>query len=59
MFEDRTATMREAVQEYTYNVGRMKPESAWILSPFDTWHKNPFYRGPQIPHPETYWSEDD
>jgi hypothetical protein len=48
----RLATEREAVAEYALNVGRESIEDAWILSPFDTWERNPFYSGPAQPHPE-------
>lgn len=44
---------REAMREYAMNVGRDNPEAAWISTPFDTWEKNPFYRGEPQPHPET------
>lgn len=46
------ATMSQAVAEYVVNVGRERLNEAWILSPYDTWHKNPFYTGPEVPHPE-------
>ncbi len=49
---DRLATVSEAVTEYVFNAGRDRKDSAWILSPLDTWHKNPFYKGPPQPHPE-------
>ncbi len=46
------ATISEAVYEFTENVGRDNPDQAWILSNYDTWHSNPFYRGEPVPHPE-------
>lgn len=46
------ATMTEAVREYAFNVGSDRPDVAWILSPYDTWERNPFYVGPKQPHPE-------
>lgn len=46
------ATPQDAVREHTANVGRDHPEQAWILSPFDSWEKNPWYHGPQVRHPE-------
>lgn len=54
MWEDQPATIEDAVREYVYNVGRENKDRAWILSPFDSWHKNPFYTGPKVPHPEDY-----
>lgn len=50
--EDRLATPAEACREHAENVGRDHADVAWILSPFDTWHRNPFYRGAPVPHPE-------
>lgn len=41
-----------AVREYAREHGAMEPDRAWILSPFDTWERNPFYRGPPVRHPE-------
>jgi hypothetical protein len=48
------ATISDAVREYTWNVGKDCPHCAWILSPYDTWHKNPYYIGAPEPHPESY-----
>jgi hypothetical protein len=33
-------------------VGAEYPSQAWILTDRDVWHKNPFYTGPDVPHPE-------
>jgi hypothetical protein len=44
--------MQDAIREYIWNVGRDRPDQQWILSDYDTWHKNPFYIGPAQPHPE-------
>lgn len=46
------ATISDAVQEYAENVGRDNANHQWILSPYDSWEINPFYRGPAQPHPE-------
>lgn len=35
-------------------LGDMKPDQAWILTDRDVWHKNPYYTGPAVPHPEDY-----
>ena len=45
-------TMSDAVKEYAFNVGAENPDRAWILSQYDTWEANPFYRGLPVPHPE-------
>ena len=50
--DDRVATMAEAAQEYVWNVGAEMRDVEWISSPYDSWHKNPFYDGPPGPHPE-------
>ena len=47
------ATTSEHVAEYTRNHGALNPETAWILSPFDTWEANPSFVGPRPPHPES------
>ena len=49
---DIKATEAEAVREFAENVGRDNPQQAWILSNYDTWESNPFYRGEPVPHPE-------
>ena len=41
-----------AVRDYVLVEGRENPDYQWISSPFDTWHKNPFYSGPDQLHPE-------
>lgn len=46
------ATMSDAVREYAENVGQENADRQWILSPYDSWERNPFYRGPAQPHPE-------
>lgn len=51
--DDRLATMAEADVEYAHNVGGMQRDEAWILSDRDVWHRNPYYTGPAVPHPES------
>ena len=41
-----------AVAQYAAAHGAESPEVPWILSPFDTWERNPAYQGPAAPHPE-------
>ena len=50
--DDIMATPMDAVREYTRNVGSTRPDSAWILSQYDSWERNPYYSGPPQPHPE-------
>ena len=46
------ATMSDAVREYTDFVGSENPDRAWILSQYDSWVRNPYYRGPAVQCPE-------
>jgi len=41
-----------AVAQHAAAYGAEDTERAWILSPFDTWERNPFYQGPPVAHPE-------
>lgn len=50
--EDMLATEDDAEREYTWNVGRERSDSEWILSDRDVWYRNPFYTGPKGRHPE-------
>lgn len=50
--------LQEAVAEYASEHGRLDTDRAWILSPFDTWERNPFYQGPPQSHPEDCEYED-
>lgn len=49
---DRPATQAEAYREMVVNMGQDRPEQCWILTPYDTWERNPAYTGPLEPHPE-------
>lgn len=39
---------KEMIQEF----GREKPNQQWILTDYDVWARNPYYVGPDQPHPE-------
>ena len=52
------ATMSEAVDEWRYAVGQDRTDQQWILSDYDSWERNPFYQGPDQPHPEADEYED-
>lgn len=56
--DDRVATMGDAVKEYAANVGAENRDNAWILSPYDSWERNPFYVGPPVRHPEDDFDEE-
>lgn len=49
---DRPATQTEAYNEMVCNLGAANADQCWILTPFDTWERNPSYTGPDQPHPE-------
>jgi hypothetical protein len=57
-YEDRLATDEEACTEYAFNVGRDRLDRQWILTNYDTWVQNPYYKGPPQRHPEEYDYED-
>ncbi len=49
----------EAVSQWASVYGYEHQDQAWLLSDYDTWHRNPYYTGPEIPHPEYYdWSDE-
>ena len=41
-----------ADREQARNWGYLQQDEAWILTDRDVWHKNPFYCGPPVPHPD-------
>lgn len=51
------ATYDDARAEFARNAGRDNPDHEWILTPFDTWERNPAYRGPKGRHPEDDYDE--
>ena len=53
------STDTEWDQAEAYEKGAANPEQAWISTTRDAWHKNPYYTGPDVPHPEDYDPEDD
>ena len=51
------ANETDAIREWAWNVGAERPEAAWLCSNYDTWEKNPHYKGEPMPHPEDYDAE--
>lgn len=49
---ERVATPSEARAEYAANAGAEDVGRQWILTPWDTWERNPHYSGPEQRHPE-------
>lgn len=52
------ATISDAIREYVWAVGQEQPHRAWISTDYDTWERNPFYKGPPVRHPEDDQAED-
>lgn len=48
----RQHIIHEAIEEQRQIFGAENPDRQWILSSWDTWERNPFYHGPEQPHPE-------
>jgi hypothetical protein len=49
------STDSELDHEEAMQIARSYPpelQPAWISTDRDVWHKNPFYVGPPVPHPE-------
>lgn len=44
--------MQEAVREWAWIVGQDYPDRQWLLTDYDTWERNPHYRGQEQVHPE-------
>jgi hypothetical protein len=55
---DALATPTDARHEYAANAGAVRPQDAWIITPWDTWEANPFYVGPKVRHPEDDYEND-
>jgi hypothetical protein len=49
---DTLATAGDAMREYAHTVGAERTDRAWICTNYDTWIPNPYYDGPEEPHPE-------
>lgn len=45
---------QDRVDQYAWIYGQEERnlDRQWILSPYDTWERNPHYRGPDQGHPE-------
>ena len=46
-----------ATRQYADAHGSVDTAAAWILTPFDSWERNPHYVGPAMPHPEDWTDE--
>jgi hypothetical protein len=43
---------RGAIDQYASAYGEERPHVEYILSPYDTWLRNPYYTGAPGPHPD-------
>lgn len=50
--------MQQAVREWAWVVGAEVPDRQWLLSDYDSWERNPHYRGPD-PEDCFYEGQDD
>ena len=41
-----------ALNQYAEAYGEERPDVEYILSPYDTWLRNPYYTGAPGPHPD-------
>ncbi len=48
----RQHIIREGIAEQVQIFGAEMPERQWILSGWDTWERNPYYKGEEQQHPE-------
>jgi hypothetical protein len=55
--EQTMSFMQEAVREWVWTVGQDRSDQQWVLSAYDTWERNPHYRGPDQGHPEDYYED--
>ena len=40
-------------------LGSDDPSRCWVCTDRDAWHKNPYYKGVETPHPESYTCEEE
>jgi len=52
------STSPSHVKEYARNVGAERPNQEWILTDYDSWERNPHYRGVPGRHPEDDQGDD-
>ena len=48
----------DADRQYAFEKGHDNPQCAWIVSDRDAVYRNPFYKGPPVPHPDDFNPED-
>ena len=50
--------MSEALNQYAGVYGEERQDEEWISSPYDTWHRNPYYTGVPGRHPEEDYEDE-
>jgi hypothetical protein len=50
---------RAALDQYAEAYGEERAEVEYILSPYDTWLRNPYYAGAPGPHPDFHQPDED
>lgn len=58
-WEDPNPDYTGAMREWAGVVGESHPDRAWLLSDYDVWVANPWYRGPPQIHPDLVGEEDE
>lgn len=53
------SSMQEWDREEARQLGQSDPDRAWVLTGNDVWLRNPYYHGPDVPHPEADDYEDE
>lgn len=46
------------IREYAWNVGQQETDREWLLTDYDSWVKNPHYRGAPGRHPEDDYGDE-
>ena len=46
------------IKEWAHNVGAEYPDREWLLSDYDSWERNPHYRGVPGRHPEDDYGDE-
>jgi hypothetical protein len=45
-------SQHELLRAEAEELGSRRVAQAWVLTDRDVWMRNPYYRGPAVPHPE-------
>lgn len=53
--ENYTPTNDDLLRQFAGVHGEERQDQAWLLSDYDVWVANPYYKGPPEPHPESQY----